>query len=101
MKGKLFWLRSLGASIVGEFVFVVISLLIEYLNVVPFGTILQLIFISFILKIMINPILIIPSSILTMIIKKIEKVDLYEYDLEFNPLKMKFSKSLNDKITIG
>jgi len=101
LKGKLFWLRSLGASIVGEFVFVVISLLIEYLNVVPFGTILQLIFISFILKIMINPILIIPSSILTMIIKKIEKVDLYEYDLEFNPLKMKFSKSLNDKITIG
>ena len=50
------------------------------------------------MKIALNPILVIPSSLLTAMIKKIEQIDVYDYDLEFNPLKIKFSKSTNDTV---
>ncbi len=98
LKGRLFWLRSLGASIIGEAVFVIISLCMEFIGVIPWQTLLQLILISFVMKIAINPILVIPSSLLAAIIKKIEKVEVYDYDLEFNPLKINFTKSSNDTV---
>jgi len=98
LKGKLFWLRSLGASIIGEATFVIISLSMEFIGVVPLKTLMQLILISFAMKIVINPILVIPSALLAALIKKIENVDVYEYDLEFNPLKIKIGNSVNDTI---
>lgn len=96
LNGRLFWLRSLGASIIGEFVFVVISLSMEFIGVVSWQTLLHLILISFAMKLAISPILVIPSSILAAIIKKIEKIDVYDTDLEFNPLKIKFTQASND-----
>lgn len=98
LKGRLFWLRSLGASIIGEAVFVIISLSMEYIGVIPWQMLLQLILVSFAMKLVFNPILVIPSSILAAIIKKIEKVDVYDYDLKFNPFKIKFAKISNDPI---
>jgi queuosine precursor transporter len=99
LKGKLFWLRSLGASIIGEFVFVFLALSVEFLGVVPIYTLFQLITLSFLMKVITNPILVIPSAILTAFIKKIEGVEVYDYDLEFNPLKIKFkSKASNDAL---
>jgi uncharacterized integral membrane protein (TIGR00697 family) len=98
LKGKLFWLRSLGASIIGEAIFVIISLSMEFIGVVPLKTLMQLILISFAIKIVINPILVIPSAMLTSLIKKIENVDIYEYQLEFNPLKIKIENSVNDTV---
>jgi uncharacterized integral membrane protein (TIGR00697 family) len=98
LKGRLFWLRSMGASIIGEAVFVIISLGMEFIGVLPVQTILQLILISFALKIAVNPILIIPSSIMAAILKKIEKIDVYDYDLTFNPFKIRLAKTSNDKI---
>lgn len=96
LKGKLFWLRSLGASIIGEAVFVIIALSMEFVGVVPFTTLIQLITVSFLMKIAVNPILIIPSSLLVALIKKIENIDVYDYNLEFNPFKIKFTKHTND-----
>lgn len=49
--GRLFWLRSLGASIIGEAVFVIISLCMEFIGVIPFQTLVQLILVSFAMKI--------------------------------------------------
>lgn len=98
MKGRLFWLRSLGSSVVGEAVFVVIALSMEFVGVVPLHTVLQLMAVSFLTKLLISPILVIPSAILAAIIKKIEGVEVYDYDLEFNPLKIKFSKASNDTL---
>lgn len=98
LKGRLFWLRSLGASIIGEAVFVIISLCMEFIGVVPLQTLIQLILVSFALKIAINPILVIPSSLIAAIVKRIEKIDIYDYDIEFNPLKIKFTKSVNDTV---
>jgi len=50
------------------------------------------------MKIILNPILVIPSSLLAALIKKIEKIDVYDYDLKFNPFKISFSKPSNDNV---
>lgn len=98
LNGKLFWLRSLGASIIGEAVFVVISLCMEYIGVVSWQALLQLILVSFALKIVINPLLVFPSALLVAFIKKIEKIDVYDYDLDFNPLKIRLTPPTNDTL---
>jgi uncharacterized integral membrane protein (TIGR00697 family) len=81
LEGRLFWLRSLGASIIGEAVFVLISLGIEFIGMTTWQTMLQLIIVSFVTKILLNPILVIPSSFLAVFLKKAEKIDVYDYDL--------------------
>lgn len=91
LKGKYFWLRSLGASTIGEAIFTMIAYLTEFLGVVPLSTLIQLMTISFVVKILMGPILVIPASILARIIKKIEGVDAYDYSTNFNPFKMSLS----------
>lgn len=99
LKGRFFWLRSLGASIIGEAVFTILAFSIEFFGLVPFKTVMQLMAISFCTKLIINPILVIPSSILAAIIKKIEGIDIYDEHLEFNPFKIRSSlKVANDPV---
>lgn len=88
----------MGASIIGEATFVIIALTLEFFGVVTFSTLIQLILVSFAIKMAVNPLLIIPSTIIATLIKKIENIDIYEYDIEFNPLKIKLGQSVNDSI---
>lgn len=103
LKGKYFWLRSLGASTIGETVFTLIAYLTEFLGVVPFSKILQLMSISFAVKLIFGPLLVIPASIIAKIVKKVEGVDCYDFSTDFNPFKMGLSddspkNSLSDSI---
>ena len=96
LNGKLFWLRSLGASIIGEAVFTILAFSVEFLGLVPFHTVMQLMAMSFLTKLLVSPILVIPSSIVAAIIKKIEGIEVYDRDLEFNPLKINFSAKISN-----
>lgn len=99
LKGKYFWLRSLGSSVIGELVFVLFAISIEFLGNVPLTTLFQLMAVSFLTKAMLSPILIIPSSILANFIKKIEGFEIFDYDIEFNPFKINLSaKATNDRL---
>jgi queuosine precursor transporter len=96
LNGRFFWLRSLGASMIGEAIFITIALSMEFIGVVPWQTLVKLIIVSFMIKLVINPIFAIPSSILAAILKRIEKIDIYDHDIEFNPFKIKLTKPIND-----
>lgn len=96
LNGKFFWLRSLGASMIGEAIFITIALSMEFIGVVPWQTLLKLIFVSFMIKLIINPIFAIPSSIIAAILKRIEQIDVYDHDIEFNPFKIKQTTPTND-----
>lgn len=65
LRGKYFWLRSLGASAVGELIFTIVAYLTEFLGVVPLANLLHLMIISYVIKLIFNPILVIPSLLLT------------------------------------
>lgn len=94
LKGKYFWLRSLGATAVGELVFTTAAYLIEFLGVVPYTALFQLMIISYIIKLILNPLLIIPSQIIATTLKRLEGIDTYDYGTNFNPFKINF----NDEI---
>lgn len=91
LKGKHFWLRSLGASMIGEAIFTFIAYVTEFLGIVSLSTLIQLMTISLVAKLIMGPLLVIPASIIARIIKKIEGVDAYDYSTNFNPFKISIS----------
>jgi len=94
LKGKYFWLRSLGAAVIGEFVFTVVAYIAAFFGQTTFSTIIELISVSFFTKLALNPILSVPSVYLARYIKAIEKIDTYDFEADFNPFKLNFA-SLN------
>jgi hypothetical protein len=88
LRGKYFWLRSLGASAIGELVFTIVAYLTEFLGVVPLSHLLYLMTISYVIKLILNPILVIPSALTVLILRQLEKVDFYDVGINFNPFKL-------------
>jgi len=86
LRGKYFWLRSLAASSVGELVFIVIAYLAEFLGVVPLMNIIHLIAVGYLVKLIINPLLVFPSAMLANFLKRHEGIDVYDNDVNYNPL---------------
>jgi uncharacterized integral membrane protein (TIGR00697 family) len=69
LKGRYFWLRSLGASAVGEFVFTFIAYFAEFFGKVPTTGVIKLMLISYGMKLILNPILVIPASFVAFLLK--------------------------------
>jgi uncharacterized integral membrane protein (TIGR00697 family) len=88
LKGKYFWARSLGASSIGELIFTALAYLIEFSGIVPIPALVQLMMISFVVKLILGPLLVIPAMIITSILKKLEGIDVYDYCTNFNPFKL-------------
>jgi uncharacterized integral membrane protein (TIGR00697 family) len=88
MRGKYFWLRSLGSSSVGQLTFTVITISFDLFGETPFEKIVHLISVSLSLKIFFSIFLAVPSTIVVNILKKIENVDIYDYNTNFNPFKL-------------
>ena len=93
LKGKYFWLRSVGASTVGELVFTLIAYLTEFLGVIPLSKLLGLMTISYVIKLILNPILAIPSMFIALILKKLEGIDVYDHHTNFNPFKLNLEET--------
>lgn len=91
LNGKLFWLRSLGSSSIGEFVFTFICVIISFYGVVDTAKIPQLILTSFIFKIIFNPIAVVPANIYANWLKRTEDNDHYDLKTNFNPFNLSIS----------
>lgn len=72
LNGKYFFIRSLGSTAIGEFVFTVLVYAIGFHGFVSLSAIFKLILISYCIKIFVNPLMIAPISILTKFLKKYE-----------------------------
>ncbi len=55
---------------------------------VPFKNTLELMLVSYLVKLVFLPLAAIPSSILVQIVKKIEDIDVYDKNIDFNPFKL-------------
>lgn len=99
-KGKHFWVRSLKSSAIGEFVFTLIAYLSEFLGVMPFDKILHLMTISFLVKIALSPILVVPTVLFTKILKRAEGINVFDYNTNFNPFKFNLNEKKNHTIDL-
>lgn len=89
VKGRIFWLRSLGSTAIGEALFILIWGFLGFSKQFDIQTLLQLMLASYLCKIIYNIFTIIPISIITTLLKNSEKVDVFDYNIKFNPFALK------------
>ena len=88
IKGRFFWMRSLGSSFVGEIIFIFTWALLGFINEFPLMELLELMAVSYAYKVVCNLIGILPISIFTKFIKRSECLDTYDYGIKFNPFRV-------------
>lgn len=84
-KGKFFWLRSIGSSTIGEAVLVIIAMPILFLGKTSTGDLLSLMVFSYLYKIVFSIAAAYPATIIVRALTKSERVDAYDYNVDFNP----------------
>ncbi|PIT87317.1 MAG: transporter [Candidatus Magasanikbacteria bacterium CG10_big_fil_rev_8_21_14_0_10_40_10] len=88
-KGRFFWLRAIGSTVVGEFVDTTIFILIAFANVLPNDLLVVLWVSNYIFKILTEVILLPLTYRMVGWLKKKEHEDYYDTDTDFNPLHIK------------
>lgn len=72
INGKYFWIRSLGASTIGEFIYTVIAVTIIQFNTLTLQQIGEIILTSYSIKVFCSIVLVFPASFIIGILKNIE-----------------------------
>jgi uncharacterized integral membrane protein (TIGR00697 family) len=88
LKGKHFWLRSLGASAVGQGVQNIIGCLILYTQVLPMEKVLLMMLPLYVIQMSISAIILVPGTFIAILLKKIEGVEVFDYGINYNPFKL-------------
>ncbi|MCD6048481.1 MAG: hypothetical protein K0S08_2128 [Gammaproteobacteria bacterium] len=93
--GRYFWLRSIGASGIGEAIYSVLAssvvFLVSYLSPIGVSSLndaLSVMVTAFFFKISFSVILALPANMIVMVLKRVEGVDNYDYSTDFNPFKL-------------
>jgi uncharacterized PurR-regulated membrane protein YhhQ (DUF165 family) len=104
LKGRYFWLRSIGASILGECIQLFIGLVGVYIaQIWTLEYTIMMYFNVIIFRILMTVFLSAPANLITFFLKRFEHTDIYDYNTNFNPFKftIKYGDILNkhpDKI---
>lgn len=87
VKGKYFWLRSLGSSAIGESLYTIFVVSLVNIGIVSPLHFLQILAVSYTFKIIFDSFAVIPASLLVSFLKRAEGVDIYDFPLKFTPTK--------------
>ena len=88
VKGKYFWLRSIGSTMIGEIIFSIIMTSVTWHSNQSIS-IYNLIFITYLTKVLWAIIGAYPATLMVHILKRKEGVDVYDYNVIFNPFSSK------------
>lgn len=86
--GRYFWLRSIGASGMGEIVFSIISVSLSTIGLAPMHELVNIVIWSCSLKIIFSILFSYPAALAVGVLKKAENIDVYDYSASFNPFKI-------------
>ena len=87
LKGRKFWLRSLGSSTFSEALYSFLAILLMELKSIPLNNVLKVIIISYLIKASYSLIFAGPANLLVNYIKKITGIDVYDFPKSFTPFK--------------
>lgn len=85
VRGQFFWLRSIGSSTIAEAFYSALAILMIGFGDLPFSTMLQIIGITYIIKITYSILLAYPCNILVNYIRHKFEIDIYETCNNINP----------------
>ena len=91
LKGRHFWLRSLGSSAFSEALYSFLAILMMELKSIPLHSVLKVAAISYLIKVTYSLIFAGPANLLVHYIKKKTGVDVYDFPKRFTPFKYKNS----------
>ncbi len=89
LKGKYFWLRSLASTTFGEMLFTFITLGPVFMRTYPAQNISKILISAYVFKLIYGLVFILPASILVVFLKRAEGLDVYDYDINYNPFSLK------------
>lgn len=87
LRGKYFWFRSLCSTGIGELTFTLIGGTIAYVGVEPWSKIIFLMLDGYIFKLLYALIAVWPSAFFAVVLKRLEKTDIYDYNVDYNPFR--------------
>jgi len=98
LKGKYFWLRSLGASCVGEAILTLTVFSITFVGLTPTKDLLKLTLSGYAFKMLFGLIALIPVSFFVAFLKRSENIDIYDFSTNFSPFKFSIE---NDAVILN
>jgi uncharacterized integral membrane protein (TIGR00697 family) len=93
LNGRYFWLRSIGASGIGEAILTIVSVLIGFIGRSNLHDISYIIISAYIFKLSCSVIAAYPATLLVAFLKKHEEIDAYDKNIDFNPFKLNSHKN--------
>ena|SRR3990167_2871685 len=87
LKGRRFWLRSLGSSTFSEALYSLLAILMMEISSIPLNSVLKVVLISFLIKAIYSIVLAGPANLLVNYIKKATGIDVYDFPKNFTPFK--------------
>ena len=60
----------------------------DLFNVVSWKTLLVLILSAYVIKLVVTPIAAVPATLIAVMLKKVEGVDVYDYAVDYSPFKL-------------
>ncbi|MGD9152827.1 MAG: queuosine precursor transporter [Gammaproteobacteria bacterium] len=87
LKGRKFWLRSLGSSTFSEALYSFLAILLMELKSIPLHNVLKIILISYLIKASYSFIFAGPAQLLVNYIKRLTGIDVYDFPKRFTPFK--------------
>ncbi len=87
MKGRHFWLRSLGSSAIGGFILVLVTILAGFSGNIDWSKLIHMILSVYSIEILYSLLGVWPASIITGFLKLEEQLDVYDTKTNFNPFK--------------
>jgi len=87
LKGRKFWLRSLGSSTFSEALYSFMAILLMEIKSIPLHNVLKIILISYLIKASYSFLFAGPAQLLVNYIKNLTGIDVYDFPKKFTPSK--------------
>lgn len=88
LRGRYFWLRSVGSSAIAELLQLLIGLIVIFITGTwPWQEVVRILIAAYLFRLMATALLSGPASFVTKLLKILENIDIHDYPSEFNPFK--------------
>lgn len=85
IRGKVFWVRSILATCISEFILILITVLIAFVPFINLTNTIHVFVNAYLLEIIYAVIFVIPAQMLVLYLKRQEGIDAYDYGISYNP----------------
>ena len=86
--GRAFWVRSILSTCISEFILIFITVMIAFVPAIHFKATMHVFMDAYFLEIIYSIIFAIPAQYLVRLLTRVEHIDVYDYNVNYNPFKI-------------